>query len=195
MPHRDLTKPTEAAKVAPKPWPHPASLDNEALLSQCEQRLARTAGPGGQHRNRVDSKVILTHTPTGMESQAGERRSVNDNRRMALRRLRMDLAMTIRMPVPLGDIGSELWKSRHRVTHDDAGRAQGQIKCSPTHHDYPSLLAEALDVIASANWDVKRAAVRLDVTTTQLVKFLKGYQPAMDLLNRERGARGERPLK
>lgn len=176
-------------------WPHPACLEDDVLLSQCDERLARTGGPGGQHRNRVDSKVILTHRPTGIESAAGERRSAIDNRRVAVRRLRLTLALQIRVGVPMGEIGSELWRSRRRIVKDDAGKVSGRISCSQNHHDFPSLIAEALDVMAAANWDPKKAALRLDVSMSQLVRFLKDYHPAIELVNRERAERGEHSLK
>ena len=176
-------------------WPHPACMEDDALLAQCDERLARTGGPGGQHRNRVDSKVILTHRPTGIESAAGERRSAIDNRRVAVRRMRFALALHVRVPVPTGEIGSELWRSRRRVVKDDAGKLSGRISCSPNHHDFPSLIAEALDVMAAANWDPKKAALRLEVSMSQLVRFLKDYHPAIELVNRERAERGEHALK
>lgn len=176
-------------------WPHPACMEDDALLAQCDERLARTGGPGGQHRNRVDSKVILTHRPTGIESAAGERRSAIDNRRVAVRRMRFALALHLRTPVPMGEIGSELWRSRRRVVKDDAGKLSGRISCSPNHHDFPSLIAEALDVMAAANWDPKKAALRLEVSMSQLVRFLKDYHPAIELVNRERAERGEHALK
>lgn len=176
-------------------WPHPACADDDAILAQCDERLARTGGPGGQHRNRVDSKVILTHRPTGIESAAGERRSAIDNRRVAVRRMRLALALQVRTPVPTGTIGSRLWRSRRRSVKDDAGKISGRITCSPSHHDFPSLIAEALDVMAAANWDPKKAALRLDVSMSQLVRFLKDYHPAIELVNRERAERGEHALK
>lgn len=176
-------------------WPHPACQSNEEILAQCDERLARTGGPGGQHRNRVDSKVILTHRPTGIEASAGERRSAIDNRRVALRRLRFALALHVRTVVPLGEIGSDLWRNRRRLVKDDAGRVSGRISCSPNHHDFPSLIAEALDVMAAANWDPKKAALRLEVSMSQLVRFIKDHHPAIELVNRERLQRGEHALK
>ncbi|MBL8747233.1 MAG: peptide chain release factor-like protein, partial [Phycisphaerae bacterium] len=91
---------------------HPAALDDEALLAQCDMTKNRSSGPGGQHRNKVESQVHLFHTPTGVSAQAAERRSSHENKRVALRRLRLLLAVEVRRGVPAGDIGSELWWSR-----------------------------------------------------------------------------------
>ena len=50
------------------PPPHPAMLDDGALLKQCEANFGRASGPGGQHRNKVETAATLTHTPTGLSA-------------------------------------------------------------------------------------------------------------------------------
>jgi protein subunit release factor B len=45
-------------------------------------------GPGGQHRNKTESGVRLTHPPTELSVTATERRSQLQNRGVALERLR-----------------------------------------------------------------------------------------------------------
>lgn len=190
-------------------WPHPACADDAAILAQCDLSKGRTSGPGGQHRNKVETKVMLSHRPTGLDAQASERRSVEDNKRVALRRLRLTMAVELRIPVPDGEIGSALWRARVRrappgpptspipglIPARRPAPPAGRITCSPDHHDFPSLLAEALDVVAASAWDVKTAAVRLGISTTQLVRFLKDHPPAIQKVNAQRGARGEHPLK
>ncbi len=188
---------------------HPAALDDEALLAQCDLTKNRSSGPGGQHRNKVESQVHLFHTPTGIGAQAAERRSSHENKRVALRRLRLLLAVEVRMSVRAGEVGSELWRGRVkrgpkpkteeifpglRVKAAGAGSG-GRIQCSPEHADFPALLAEALDVIADAGWDMKKAALRLGVSMSQLLKFVKDHPPAMVRLNAERLKVGERALK
>jgi len=176
-------------------WSHPAALSDEQLLAQCDFSQGRASGPGGQHRNKVETKVTLLHRPTGISAQASERRSMIENKRMALRRLRLRLAVEHRCPVPPGEIGSALWKSRRQVGRDAQGRASGRIVCNPDHHDYPALLAEALDVIDAAGGDIHKAATRLEVTASQLVKLIKDHPPALVKMNMERAARGEHPLR
>jgi hypothetical protein len=167
-------------------WQHPACLDDEQLRKQCTMDKGRGSGPGGQHRNKVETLVELRHDSTGIEVHAGERRSAQENFRVAMRRLRLALAIGVRTGVPIGEIGSALWRSRVRG---------GKISCNPEHADYPSLLAEALDVLASANWDTRKAALRLGCTATQLVRLVQEHPPAMLMVNRERAARKMRPLK
>ncbi len=47
----------------------------------------KASGPGGQHRNKTETGVRLTHLPTGLTVTATERRSRERNRAMALKRL------------------------------------------------------------------------------------------------------------
>ncbi|PHQ80756.1 MAG: peptide chain release factor-like protein [Phycisphaera sp.] len=166
--------------------PHPATLDDEAILKACDLGRGRSSGPGGQHRNRVQTLVMLTHKPTGVEAHAGERRSAQDNKRVALKRLRFQLALQTRAPVPPGDIGSAMWKSRIKA---------GKIACNVDHHDYPAMVAEAIDVIYDASFDMKRAAVRLDCTQSQLIKLLAKEPAALVALNEARKAKGMGTLR
>lgn len=160
---------------------HPAALSDEELLGQCRIGKGRSSGPGGQHRNKVETKVTLTHEATGVSAQAGERRRAEDNKRVALFRLRLALAVAVRRPVPIGDVRSELWKSRCRG---------GRISVNPDHRDYPALLAEALEVIEACGLDAKKAALRLECSASQLIKLVKDHPPAIERWNRQRAERG-----
>ncbi len=168
------------------PWPHPACLPEEELLKQCTIGRGRTSGPGGQHRNKVETAVLITHEPTGLSGFAGERRSQIENKQVALKRLRHTLAVEVRVGVPAGQVGSVLWRSRVR---------KGRISVNPEHRDFPALLAEAMDVLAEAAWDPKKAALRLEVTSTQLVRLIGDHPPALLKVNAERSGRGQRELR
>ena len=52
----------------------------------------RASGPGGQHVNRTESAVRVTHLPTGIAVHAAEERSQHRNRKLALARLAQKLA-------------------------------------------------------------------------------------------------------
>lgn len=170
------------AESIPVPRPHPATLDTETLLRSCEVGKGRAGGPGGQHRNKVETLVIIHHVPTGLEAHAGERRSAEENRRRALFRLRLRLAVEARAPVPLGEIRSELWMSRCD--------RRGRLACNPEHEDYPCMLAEALDVVWACTLDVKKASLRLGCTSSQLVGLLADHPAALTRLNAAREAAG-----
>lgn len=168
--------------------PHPAALDDETLLAQCEQSRDRRSGPGGQRRNKVETHITLTHTPTGLSGQAGERRSLEENKRVALRRLRLTLATECRMEVPSGDIRSDLWRARVK---------DRKIACSTRHRDFPSMLAEAMDVLCACAWEPGRggASTRLECTASQLIRLVASHPPAFERVNAERQKLGKRPLR
>lgn len=165
--------------------PHPACLDPEALLAQCDREHFRTRGPGGQHRNKVDSAVELRHRPTGLAGEATERRSQEENHRVALFRLRVNLALQVRTTPTPGAPPSDLWRSRCRG---------GRLFINPGHQDFPAMLAEALDHLAAVNADPKRAALWLGCTMSQLVRFIKDEPRAILWLNEQRQRRGLRPM-
>jgi len=68
------------------------ALPEVALLAECVEEFFIASGPGGQHRNKTESGVRLTHGPTGVTVSATERRSQSQNRGAALKRLRERLA-------------------------------------------------------------------------------------------------------
>ena len=61
--------------------------DREALERDCDVEFFIASGPGGQHRNKVETGVRLLHRPSGMVVTATERRSQHANREMAFERM------------------------------------------------------------------------------------------------------------
>ena len=164
---------------------HPAALPGELLLNECSVSFTRRSGPGGQHRNKVETAAVLVHRPSGLQAEANERRSQAENRQVALRRLRLRLALELRLPVQEPAVPSALWSSRLR----------GQrIVVSAEHDDFPALLAEALDVVAGREFDLPAAAAQLQCSTSQLLRLLQLEPKAMLQVNQSRRQRGLRPL-
>lgn len=63
------------------------NTDRESLERDSELEFFVASGPGGQHRNRVETGVRLRHRPSGIVVTATERRSQSANREVAFERL------------------------------------------------------------------------------------------------------------
>lgn len=63
-------------------------LDRNQVYKTC----TRGSGPGGQHRNKVESVVVLVHKPTGITVSVDEERSQHKNAEIAWKRLEEKLA-------------------------------------------------------------------------------------------------------
>ena len=77
-----------------------APLANADLLSECRVDTFRSGGRGGQHQNKVESGVRLTHRITGLVVTSRRHRSQHRNREDALRRLREALEAMAREDPP-----------------------------------------------------------------------------------------------
>lgn len=165
---------------------HPAAQTEEVLLASCTVRRTRRSGPGGQHRNKVETAVVISHDPTGIEAEASERRSQAENRRVALQRLRLKLAIEYRSarvePIPSP---SELWLRRTRG---------GKVQVAIDHHDFPTLLAEVLDRLQDHDHNLSQTAEALQVSASQLTKLFRKHPPALQKVNQWRQERGLRKL-
>jgi hypothetical protein len=156
-----------------EPSDHPAAASAEQLIAECEVKRLRRSGPGGQHRNKVETAIGLHHLPTGVRAEASERRSQAQNQTQAVFRLRVNLALEVRRPCGPDYAPSLLWQSR----------CKSGLKVSATHDDFPALLAEALDLLAALDADPKPAAALLGCTPSQLVRLLKLDPRALALVN------------
>lgn len=166
------------------PHVHPAAAPPDDLLGDCDEIRTRRGGPGGQHRNKVETAVVLTHRPTGLHAEASERRSQAENRSVALRRLRLRLALehrTTAAPTP-----SPRWQTRARA---------GKLAVSVDHEDYPALVAEALDRLEATAGEIAPAATALAVSTSQFVGLFRRNPAAWTALNAARSRHGLIRLK
>lgn len=63
------------------------ATDRRSLEATCDVERFSAGGPGGQHSNKRDTAVRVTHRPTGVTATASERRSQHQNLEQAFARL------------------------------------------------------------------------------------------------------------
>jgi hypothetical protein len=163
------------------------SASDEELLRHVEIDHTRTGGPGGQHRNKVESGVRMKHPPTGITVTATERRSQHQNKAEAVGRMRAALALGVRSPAAErdalpADLAAQLgllhW---HRV--------------SPHHPLFWRLAARILDRLVADQARLSDTARALGVSTGSLSKFLSDDPALWQAANRLRAAFGHTPLR
>jgi protein subunit release factor B len=102
---------------------HPT--DRESLERDCMMEFFVAGGPGGQHRNKVETGVRLTHLPSGLVVTATERRSQSANREAAFERMAEKLIERQRVRKPRRATRPTAASQQKRV---EAKRRRSEIK-------------------------------------------------------------------
>lgn len=152
------------------------ALPDAALLALCREDRLRARRPGGQHANRNETCVRLTHLGTGLQVLADERRSLRGNRDQALRRLRLRLVCEER---GLSDLA---WLTPHR---------QGaRLRCGPQAASWPLVAAVLLDALLGAGGRLREAAAICGLSPSQLAKALAADPPVRTVAEAIRAGHG-----
>jgi len=88
----------QAKRVFDMPEFYPT--DRASLERDSDVEYFIASGPGGQHRNKVETGVRLVHRPSGISVTATERRSQHANREVAFERMAQRLQERQRVKKP-----------------------------------------------------------------------------------------------
>src|SRR5437868_3725153 len=99
--------------------------DRASLDHDCDVEFFIASGPGGQHRNKVETGVRLIHRPSGITVTATERRSQHANLEVAFERMATRLQELQRVSKPRRPTRPT---AASRVRRLEAKRRAGQIK-------------------------------------------------------------------
>lgn len=198
-----MTTPADPPSIRWTAPPHPACLQPEQLLQQCEMSQTKRGGPGGQHRNKTSTTIVLLHRPSGIYAEASERRSQADNRRVALRRLRELLAVELRTDSKAKveyytiDEDDEVepldWPAMaEKIRKLNAGKS---LRFAENNPDRAAVLALILDDLIASQGAPQAVAESWNTSSSQIVRFLKDIPEALHFVNRLRASFDLRPLR
>ena len=145
-------------------------LSDEALAAQCRFERFRVSGPGGQHRNKTDSAVRLTHEPSGVVGFASERRSQHQNRLVALKRVRRNIAIELR-----SDVGLEMYHPPRTLQRILPRSVQtdvpGKDRVGPKHREFWTGAGPLLDLFSAVHGSTSDCASQIGCSSNQLTKL------------------------
>jgi protein subunit release factor B len=104
--------------------------DRASLERDCDVQFFIASGPGGQHRNKVESGVRLIHRPTGLVVTATERRSQAANREMAFERMAQRIERRQRKKTPRIATRPSLASRTHRLQSKRRTSLNKQLRSS-----------------------------------------------------------------
>lgn len=110
----------------------PYHLDRRTLEREVRVDTYRARGPGGQHLQRTESAVRLTHFPSGVVVTASDTRSQARNREIAFGRLIHRLRALNRVPIPRKPTRPTRASRERRL---EQKRRRGRLKTARTARD------------------------------------------------------------
>ncbi|MCY2930576.1 MAG: peptide chain release factor-like protein [Planctomycetota bacterium] len=188
----------------PRNTADPLAAEEKALLADCDVHVYRSSGPGGQHRNKVSSAVRLLHRPTGITGHGDESRSQQDNRRMAMRRLRMNIACKVRRKVDVTagvpPVIAECMfvpkpmRNRKRLGEETEGEEKKRLEVGVKDHRFWRVAAGVLDRLEACGGAVSDVGRSLGITTGNVVSFLMSERHLLTAANEIRKRHALSPL-
>lgn len=130
-------------------WLNASDLE---LENACRLDFFKASGRGGQKRNKTSNAVRFTHEPSGIAVSDCSGRSQHTNRATALKKLRYQIALQVRV-VP--------------------GTPPARLDVSLSNAEYPMFTAHILDILNDNNFIISQAARSLEISTSKFIKILQ----------------------
>ena len=169
-------------------------LDDAALLKQCQVHTYKSSGPGGQHRNKVSSAVRLVHDPTRVAAHGDDSRSQHDNKRLALRRLRMNLALHLRAAVDPTAAPPAFVRECMFVPRGRGPEAPMRLEGGSRDGRFWRVAAWLMDLLETCQGRVGAAAAVIGITTGNLSDLLLSERHLLAGAQEIRKRHGHKPL-
>ena len=181
------------ASMGPRDY---VAMNDDALLGDCDVHIYKASGPGGQHRNKVSSAVRLKHRPTGITAHGDGSRSQHENKRTALRRVRMKIACQLRGPLDrqnprIPSAVQECLVPRRSAQPGPTRRLQIGRKDAR----FWQVAGFLLDLLEACGGQLAQAAAALAITTSNLAGVLKSEPHVFAAAQAIRKGHGLGPLK
>ena len=149
-------------------------MDDDALIRICEFSPYKATGRGGQKKNKSSSAVRLVHKPTDIAVTASKSRCQHTNRKIALKKLRYQMAFEIR--------SGELPKL-------------STVEMSPNNKRFYLWIAYIFDILHRHHFAISNCAKELELSTSRLIKLLARDDTVWQHVNDKRKALALNPLK
>ncbi len=188
------------------------ACDDRQLVDDCDVAAYKASGPGGQHRNKVSSAIRLTHRPSGIVAHGNESRSQHDNKRIAIKRLRMHIACQMRTDYsPNGEIPTSLRECMFVPKQQKAKKPPADQRektgTEPTLRDslmklkvgkrdrrYWPVAAIVLDVFDACQGALADTAANIQISTGNLSSFFKSERHLFTAAQTIRKQHNQKPL-
>ena len=115
--------------------PPPYATDRETLEREVEIDVFRASGPGGQHVNKTESALRLTHWPSGVVVTAQDSPSQHRNRDIAFERLAERLERLNFVPKKRVKTRPTLASKKRRIEGKKQTGAQKRLRGRVRHDD------------------------------------------------------------
>jgi hypothetical protein len=150
-------------------------MSDGALIKESVFGTQKRGGKGGQKVNKTSSAVRLFHAPSEISVIASESRYQKENRRIAVKKLRCVIALTIRDPSPSQE------KPDKKMPHGIP---------SQSNHLYFLWMARLLDFFENNNYSMSKTAEDVGAGSGHLSKLLFKNGKLWKKINEERARRG-----